>query len=269
MSAVQPFDNGEFHLDMTVAPDGSFTVQAPGLATALGVRDAHNLLRVIPGPEKGYSLVSTPGGDQQVGFVTEAGFYRAIGQRQAARVSDPAVRASVERFQSWVYGKVLPQVRRTGSYGTAPELTGPQLLAHAVIEAQRVIDEQAQALAVAAPKAEAFDAFLSTTGDYSVRDAAHVLSRHHDILTGEKRLRDWMIAAGWLYRDQTGAPRTYQRRIDQAVLAERVQWHYHPETGEKVTDSPQVRVTTRGIEALARALTRTTDQGELVLEATS
>lgn len=53
--------------------------------------------------------------------------------------------------------------------------------------------EQAEAaLAIAAPKADNFDAFLSTVGDYSVNEAAKVLSRDHNILTGEKRLRLWL-----------------------------------------------------------------------------
>ena len=160
---------------------------------------------------------------------------------------------------------------RTREAETAPAAIprGADLLALAVVEAQRMLDESTAQLAVAAPKAEAFDAFLSTVGDYSVRDAAHMLSRHHDILTGETRLRSWMLSAGWLYRDATAAPRAYQRRIDAGHLAEKGQWHYHPETGEKIADTPQVRVTPKGIDALAKALTKVTDQGELAIEEAS
>lgn len=54
-----------------------------------------------------------------MGYLTEAGFYRALGQRQAARIADAELRERVERFQSWTYGIVLPQIRKTGSYNTA------------------------------------------------------------------------------------------------------------------------------------------------------
>jgi len=73
-------------------------------------------VRSIPEPEKGSEIVRTPGGDQRVWYLTEPGFYRAVGQRQATRIKDPAARERVARFQGWVYGEVLPAIRRTGSY---------------------------------------------------------------------------------------------------------------------------------------------------------
>lgn len=113
MNQVQPFTNDEFSLDFI--PDGdSFKVAASGLARALGFREAYDLLRSVPDGEKGSEIVRTPGGEQRVLAVTEAGFYRALGQRQTARIRNPQVRESVARFQSWVYGEVLPSLRRGG-----------------------------------------------------------------------------------------------------------------------------------------------------------
>lgn len=117
MTTITPFSNDEFQIDMI--PDGdSFKVAAPGLAKSLGFRDAFRMLETMPEGEKGYTIARTPGGEQRISTVTEAGFYRAIGNRQAARVKDPAIRAQVERFQSWVYGEVLPSIRRHGAYMT-------------------------------------------------------------------------------------------------------------------------------------------------------
>lgn len=80
MTALIPFRNEEFEL--TVTPDGdSFRVHAPGLARALGFRQALDMTRTIPDSEKGYELVRTPGGEQRIGYVTEAGFYRCLGQQ--------------------------------------------------------------------------------------------------------------------------------------------------------------------------------------------
>lgn len=121
------------------------------------------------------------------------------------------------------------------------------------VEREQELERRA---AIDAPKASAFDAFLSTTGDYSVNEAAKILSRHPEIETGEVRLRQWMYDNGWIYRSSDG-PRAYQNRMDQGRLTERARFHYHPKTGEKVADTPQVRVTARGIQALADALRRT------------
>ena len=126
-----PFTNGEFALELLPAGD-SFKVAAPGLARALGMREAFDLLRPIPEDEKGSELVRTPGGEQRIGVVTEAGFYRAIGQRQAARITDPEIRSKVERFQSWVYGTVLPEIRKTGGYSSRPALTDDEIVAQAL-----------------------------------------------------------------------------------------------------------------------------------------
>ncbi|MFK0222186.1 Bro-N domain-containing protein [Streptomyces vinaceus] len=121
MTAIERFGNGEFDIQLIPAGD-SFKVVATGLAKALGFREGSDLVRTLPDDEKTSEIVRTPGGDQQVWTLTEPGFYRAIGQRQAARVRDSGIRAQVQRFQSWVYGEVLPSLRRHGSYGqpTAP-----------------------------------------------------------------------------------------------------------------------------------------------------
>ena len=115
MTHIEMFSNGEFELHVVPSAE-TFTVSAPGLARALGHRDALDLVRALPEDEKGSELVRTPGGDQRVWCVTESGFYRSIGQRQAARIKNPEVRAQVQRFQDWVYKEVLPSLRRTGSY---------------------------------------------------------------------------------------------------------------------------------------------------------
>lgn len=149
-----------FHFDdeteLTIAPhdvDG-FRVPAPQLARALGFRQALDLTRAIPETEKGYELVRTPGGDQRMGYLTEAGFYRAIGQRQSARIADPQLRIHVERFQDWVYGTVLPQIRRTGGYAVEVDLSDPL----AEIEAANTRSQRAVEIArverVRADKAE-------------------------------------------------------------------------------------------------------------------
>lgn len=127
MSNIERFANGEFELSVESHPTDGFRVLGPQLARALGFRDAFRLMESIPDEEKGYTIASTPGGEQKVGYLTEAGFYRALGQRQAARISDVDLRERVERFQSWVYGTVLPAIRKHGGYLT-PEKVEEVLL---------------------------------------------------------------------------------------------------------------------------------------------
>ncbi len=123
MSEIQLFNNGEFELRVLQRGD-SFTVEAPGLARALGFHEARDMLRTLPEGEKGSEIAPTLGGYQRIGYVTESGFYRAIGRRYPARIKDPEIRAGVERFQDWVYGEVLPDIRRTGGYAARPVQLG-------------------------------------------------------------------------------------------------------------------------------------------------
>lgn len=204
-----PFNNGEFQLQIRPHETDGLRVLAPSLARALGFREAYDLLRSIPLEEKGSELVRTPGGDQQVGYLTEAGFYRALGQRQAARIADESIRASVERFQSWVYGEVLPTIRKTGGAYIAPgsraelDLTNPDTALDKLIEVARVAKaERARRLELEAkieadaPKVEAYEQFIEADGTYLVGTVARMLGTSQNKLFAELRDRGVFIAKG-------------------------------------------------------------------------
>lgn len=127
---LERFTNSEFNIELIADGDG-FKAVASGVARALGHTDARDLIRNIPDDEKGSELVPTLGGEQQVWVLKEPGFYRAIGQRQAARIKNPEIRAQVERFQTWVYGDVLPSLRKHGRYEAAPAPTLKEITAAA------------------------------------------------------------------------------------------------------------------------------------------
>lgn len=231
--------------------NGVACILAKGVCDALGLGNVSQALANLDDDEKGVTTADTPGGAQSVSYVTESGLYSLV-----LRSRKPEAKA----FKRWVTHEVLPAIRSHGGYLTPAKieeaLTDPDTiirLATSLKEERAARLELETQVKVTTPKAEAFDAFLSTKGDYSVNEAAKILSRHHDILTGETRLRNWMQANRWIYRS-AGKPRAYQTRLDQGRLVEKAQWHYHPETGEKIIDPPQVRVTAKGIEALAKAL---------------
>lgn len=120
--SIERFTNDEFGIEIIPSGD-SFRAIAPGVARGLAYKDAWNLLRSVPDDEKGSSVVRTPGGDQQVWYLTEPGLYRCIGQRQAGRIKNPEIRAQVERFQRWIFHDVLPALRKHGRY----EVSGGQV----------------------------------------------------------------------------------------------------------------------------------------------
>lgn len=208
--------------------------------------------RLDDGVRRTYPIVDALGRTQQATIVSEAGMYEVV-----IRSDKPEALA----FRRWITSEVLPSIRRHGGYLT-PEaiektLSDPDFiigLATALKAEQSKRAEAEARAAILAPKADAFDAFLSTVGDLSMNEAAKEASRGSGVIIGEHRLRDAMIRWGWVYRDGAGKPRAYQSQIECGRLAEKPQWHYHPSTGEKVLDTPQVRVTAKGVKAAADRL---------------
>lgn len=257
LNSISTFSNGEFSIAVEPHPVDGFRVQAPGLARALSVNDAWNLLRGVPDEEKGSSLVRTPGGDQQVWYVTEAGFYRVLGQRQTGRIKDPVVRDKVERFQNWIYRDVLPSIRMTGGYSTQPARVpeGKELLALALIEAQGMIEAKDEKIAELAPKANAWDHIISSEGSWSYKDVAQALCDNHKIVVGEKRLAQLLVDWGYLYRDHKRRPRVYQRYLEQDLFKTRPRYYQDLKTGEtRESSAPQVRITGKGMDMIYRRL---------------
>lgn len=168
------FSNGEFQLSIEPHPVDGFRVLAPGLAKALGFAAAKDMIRTVPDSEKGWELVPTLGGTQNVTYLVESGFYRVLGQRQAARIQDLDTRAMVERFQNWVYREVLPSIRATGGYAAAPaqELSYDVLMAKALQAADGVMKQQTLALAAAQPAIDYSKRFVSNEDAVIISDFA-------------------------------------------------------------------------------------------------
>ncbi|MGV8913773.1 MAG: phage antirepressor KilAC domain-containing protein [Rhodoglobus sp.] len=99
------------------------------------------------------------------------------------------------------------------------------------------------------PKADAWDAIASAEGDYSVGDAAKILARA-GIPTGPTRLFAQLGELKWTFRGSDKAWRAYAERVEKGYLTEKPSFHYHPGSGERVVDPPQVRVTAKGLERL-------------------
>lgn len=178
MSEIQLFENGEFELRFTEIGD-SFTVQAPGLARSLGFNEARDMLRTVPTDEKGSEIAPTLGGNQEMWHVTEAGFYRVMGQRQAARIKNEKIRDQVARFQKWVFAEVLPALRRG-------ELVAPQrpAIPEDYAAALRRLADEVDARALAEkerdemrPLAEAYSQFMESDGTFEWAAVAQILTR--------------------------------------------------------------------------------------------
>lgn len=113
------------------------------------------------------------------------------------------------------------------------------------VEARELAEARARELAV---PASAWNELAEAAGDYSVADAAKVLSRDPQISTGERRLFAYMDSIDWLFR-RDGRWRAYQAQVDNGRLVEKVGKPYVRD-GQMVNGEPTVRITPKGLAAL-------------------
>nr|DAO73731.1 MAG TPA: antirepressor protein [Caudoviricetes sp.] len=216
---------------------------------------ASDMTRHLDEDEKGTRLVRTPGGEQEIATVTEAGMYRAIVTRQTGRMADPARRETIRAFQRWVTHEVLPAIRRTGTYSTRPQpqLSEDEIVHQALQITARRVEQLEADLAKALPKANTWDALCSGRGDHSITDAAKLLSSA-GITTGPRKLHKQLQDLGWVHKNQRDKWAANQDKLNTGLLAEKVR-HYIDDDGVSVLATPQVRVTPKGLEKLHELLT--------------
>lgn len=225
----------------TVLIDDEPWFVAADICVALDHSNASMAVAGLDDDEKGLSNVDTPGGPQSVTVVNEPGLYSLI-----LRSRKPEAKA----FKRWITHEVLPAIRKTGHYDVAPQHQLPQTFAQALRELASTVEraEQAEtALAIAEPKADAWDVLASSSGDYSVREAAFILNRDPAIDTGQNRLFAQLRELGLVDRSD----RPYQSHAQHVRL--RAMSYEHPHTREQVT-TQQVRITTQGVRYLHRKL---------------
>jgi len=143
---------------------------------------------------KGRNSIPTPGGNQDMWCVNEAGLYKLVFTSR---------KPEAERFTDWVAGEVIPSIRRTGGYS----LQDPQkLIALALVEAQRLLEQKDQQLTLMKPKADFFDAVASSKDAIDISSASKVLNMG----VGRNKLFEILRAEGVLMKENT----PYQKYID-------------------------------------------------------
>lgn len=108
---------------------------------------------------------------------------------------------SAKKFKHWVTSEVLPQIRKTGSYAS-PQLTGEELMAKALIEANSVLARQSKQLEEQKPKVLFADSVIASKGSILVRELAKLIKQNgYDI--GEKKLYRWLREKGYICKNST------------------------------------------------------------------
>lgn len=246
-TALEVFTYAGTEVRTSVDDDGEVWFVAADVCKVLDIQNPARAAGELDEDERGLRSTYTPSGEQQMAVVNEAGLYSLI-----FRSRKPEAKA----FRRWVTHEVLPAIRKTGAYYSMPRTYAEALKELAsTVEARELAEARAKELE--APAA-AWLRLSSAQGDYSMSQAAKILSRDPGIEIGERRLFTALETLRWVYRDKrfgsNGAWAAYQAAIDCGRLVHRTRSHEHPRTGAIVLDAPQVRVTVKGLSDLHKHL---------------
>lgn len=136
---------------------------------------------------KRYPL-DTPGGIQQIRFVTEGDLYRLVFSSKLPTAQD---------FEAWVVDEVLPTIRRHGVYAIDELLDDDEFLERAIVQLRSERAKRlaaGQALLEAAPKVSYYDVVLQSGSLLTITEIAK------DYGLSAKRLNLMLHDAGIQFR---------------------------------------------------------------------
>ncbi len=188
MNKVKIFNSEEFGDVRTVTINGEPWFVGKDVADILGYQNgSRDINRHVHEEDRQNYQNGTFDSPRGMTIINESGLYALIfGSKLESAV----------RFKHWVTSEVLPAIRKTGSY-QAPQ--GKELLALAVLEAQKTIDEQSKAIERMKPKVIFANAVETSHTSILIGDLAKLL-KQNGVETGQKRLFDWMREKGYLIK---------------------------------------------------------------------
>lgn len=134
---------------------------ANDVAKALGYADCPKAIRTHC---KGVAKTSIPtnGGKQDVKCIPEGDIYRLIIRSKLPQA---------QKFEEWVFDEVLPQIRQTGGYIPMKEdETDAEIMAKALLIAQKTIEKKDKLILELEPKAEIYDRFVDKEATWGFRE---------------------------------------------------------------------------------------------------
>jgi len=189
----------------TIQIDGEPWWVLRDICDVLGLTTPARVAERLDGDEVSLThITDSLGRQQQTAIVNESGLYNVI-----IRSDKPEAR----NFRRWITHEVLPSIRRTGAYLTAPAMkqliSDPTALIMALTAYQEEMDAHAETRAakehlqleaeVNAPKVILADAITVSQGTILIRELAKIL-KGNGIDIGEKRLFEKLREGGYLIK---------------------------------------------------------------------
>ena len=171
------------------------------VATILGYSNSSDALKKrVDEEDKGVAKCDTLGGKQNLTIINESGLYSLILSSKLP---------NAKKFKRWVTNEVLPSIRKHGAYMTEDTiekaLTSPDFLIQLATKLKEEQEKSKQLEDKLEKNSKMLNQISASKNSLLVREVAKILSNHHGIVIGEKKLyqklRDW----GWIFKNSTEA----------------------------------------------------------------
>ena len=150
----------------------------------------------------------------ELGFPHKWGKGDFIPENIFYRLAMKAKNETAEKFQALVADEIIPSIRKTGGYIAGQEnLSDAELMAKALLVAQRTIDERNKQIEVMKPKALFADAVSASETSILVGDLAKLL-KQNGIDIGQNRLFRWLRDEKYLMKSGESRNMPTQRAMD-------------------------------------------------------
>ena len=196
MADIKIWENPEFGELRIVDMNGEPWMVGKDVAQALGYSNPRKALADHVDQEDklqgdGVTIRDSIGREQTATLINESGLYSLVLSSKLP---------GAKRFRRWVTGEVLPSIRKDGGYiKTAPGMTDADIMAKAILLAQKTIEGQKAQIAEMTPKALFADAVSASSTSILVGDLAKLI-RQNGLDIGQNRLFDWLRNNGYLIR---------------------------------------------------------------------
>lgn len=231
MNELQIFNNEEFGNIRTVTIDNEPWFVGKDVAEALGYAEPRSAVsKKVEECDRGVAEMETPSGKQKMTTINESGLYALIFGSKLE---------SAKRFKYWVTSEVLPSIRKTGGYDMK-QPQGKELLALAVLEAQKTIEEQTAQIEEMKPHAILGQAITTANTSILVGDLAKIL-RQNGVDIGAQRLFGWMRENGYLIkRKGSDWNLPTQKSMDMGLFEIKESVHIDGNGCNKISRTPKV-----------------------------
>lgn len=155
MNEIQIFNSPEFGSVRTLTLNDEPWFVGKDVAEALGYSNSRNAVpKHVSKEDSLRTQIEYAGQRREVTVINESGLYALIFGSKLE---------SAQKFKRWVTSEVLPALRKTGQY-QVKELSGQELMAKALIEAQSVLAAKDKVIEEMKPKASYYDVILNCKG---------------------------------------------------------------------------------------------------------